>query len=663
MIFRRNISICANTILLFASALLVSCESPREKALRDLSESGVEASGRSLVEAVTERRPKIASLLLETGVYTEQRDSLGRTPLGIAVHQGDVFCAFMLLDSGANVNATMQGSASILGGAVKRGDPVMVETLLANGARTDGLMPGGEKILPWAIRKGRLSTVRAMIKAGADPHLKDRSGNPLLHVAMRSGHRDLTESLIELGADPGAAGANGETTIHLALRQEWIDIIPKLAGAGADTNAIGPDGRTLLEQATDDGDLDRIRLLLRCGADPNRWHDPAVTVGPLQRVFEHPQSDLLKLFLKHGAEPPGGCWEPWLWQTYQKRDHEKTRLLLSHGARIPATIPGRLSLVETAALAGEASTVKILLDYGLPAGRSLFFTCANGASDMASLLLSCGVSVDATVFPSRETPLIAAIRGGHDRIAEQLLHYGANPSHRPGEGQSLFHLAVATGCPRVLRHLLENGADPDAVFSRPLSPEFRSLIRPGIARWALKNDRNVTPLMVASDSGNIGCARALIKAGANTNSHTRVAKLWPINFAARQNDVRMMRLFLGANPYREDRVIEINLSEQRARIYDSDGKEIFTTKVSTGRKGYATPAGEYAITNKYRHWTSTLYHASMPYFQRFSCGDFGMHQGYVPDYPASHGCIRVPSGNASKLFSMTRRGDRVRIIP
>jgi lipoprotein-anchoring transpeptidase ErfK/SrfK len=53
----------------------------------------------------------------------------------------------------------------------------------------------------------------------------------------------------------------------------------------------------------------------------------------------------------------------------------------------------------------------------------------------------------------------------------------------------------------------------------------------------------------------------------------------------------------------------------------------------------------------------------MPYFQRLSCSDFGLHQGVVPGYPASHGCIRVPAGNAAKLFTMTEAGDRVRILP
>jgi lipoprotein-anchoring transpeptidase ErfK/SrfK len=41
----------------------------------------------------------------------------------------------------------------------------------------------------------------------------------------------------------------------------------------------------------------------------------------------------------------------------------------------------------------------------------------------------------------------------------------------------------------------------------------------------------------------------------------------------------------------------------------------------------------------------------MPYFMRLSCLDFGMHAGYVPNRPASHGCIRLPSEAARKFFS------------
>jgi hypothetical protein len=234
---------------------------------------------------------------------------------------------------------------------------------------------------------------------------------------------------------------------------------------------------------------------------------------------------------------------------------------------------------------------------------------------------------------------------------------------RNPEGQSPLHMAAATGCTAALEEMLIAGLDPNSALEAPVSPAFIRAVRPGVMHWLLKNDRNITPLMIAADSGNLATTRLLLKAGAKREVWTHMTRIWPINFASRRNDVRMMRLFLGRDPLREDRWIEVRLSEQRARVFDADGKEIFSTRVSTGKKGHDTPTGEFVITNKYRDWKSTLYHASMPYFQRFSCGDFGMHEGNVPNYPASHGCIRLPAGTAKKLFSMTQAGDRVNIVP
>src|SRR5690606_18319800 len=120
-------------------------------------------------------------------------------------------------------------------------------------------------------------------------------------------------------------------------------------------------------------------------------------------------------------------------------------------------------------------------------------------------------------------------------------------------------------------------------------------------------------------------ARALLDAGAKKSTWTRKTKIWPINFASRRGDIQMMRLLLGQDPHDEERKIVISLSEQRARLFDAAGNALLTIRVSTGRKGYETPQGEFVITNKYRDWTSTLYDAKMPHFQRFSCGDFGLH--------------------------------------
>jgi lipoprotein-anchoring transpeptidase ErfK/SrfK len=93
-----------------------------------------------------------------------------------------------------------------------------------------------------------------------------------------------------------------------------------------------------------------------------------------------------------------------------------------------------------------------------------------------------------------------------------------------------------------------------------------------------------------------------------------------------------------------------------------DGATVLTTKVSSGRKEKPTPRGKYVVTQKYTEWRSTLYHnASMPFFMRLSCSPVGLHAGVIPDYPASHGCVRLPPNIAKQLYAMVPRGTVVEI--
>ena len=39
----------------------------------------------------------------------------------------------------------------------------------------------------------------------------------------------------------------------------------------------------------------------------------------------------------------------------------------------------------------------------------------------------------------------------------------------------------------------------------------------------------------------------------------------------------------------------------------------------------------------------------MPYYMEFSQA-IGMHAGYLPGYPASHGCVRMPRDLAEQFF-------------
>jgi lipoprotein-anchoring transpeptidase ErfK/SrfK len=99
--------------------------------------------------------------------------------------------------------------------------------------------------------------------------------------------------------------------------------------------------------------------------------------------------------------------------------------------------------------------------------------------------------------------------------------------------------------------------------------------------------------------------------------------------------------------------IVISLPEQRAYVF-KDGELWDSSRVSTGKKGKRTPVGTFTILEKAVWHRSNKYsNAPMPYMQRITWGGVALHAGYVPGYPASHGCIRLPRSFAKKLYKIT----------
>ena len=140
---------------------------------------------------------------------------------------------------------------------------------------------------------------------------------------------------------------------------------------------------------------------------------------------------------------------------------------------------------------------------------------------------------------------------------------------------------------------------------------------------------------------------------------------------------------IGGNPS-----VKISLSEQRAYFYKNK-MLVGISQLSTGREGLNTPAGHYSIIQKDVKHVSSMYGdyvddagtvvkpnvdvekdkkppgshfqgAPMPYFMRI-VGGVGMHAGYLPGYPASHGCIRMPEFMAENFFKSVSTGTPVTI--
>ena len=125
-----------------------------------------------------------------------------------------------------------------------------------------------------------------------------------------------------------------------------------------------------------------------------------------------------------------------------------------------------------------------------------------------------------------------------------------------------------------------------------------------------------------------------------------------------------MVLFAITNLYGSKSIV-INLSSQTISAKEN-GKTVFSRAVSTGKSGRATPTGSFRILEKDRFHISNKYPeprggAKMPYMLRLTNGGIAIHQGHLPGYPASHGCIRVSKSTAVKLWNWASVGTRVSI--
>jgi len=119
--------------------------------------------------------------------------------------------------------------------------------------------------------------------------------------------------------------------------------------------------------------------------------------------------------------------------------------------------------------------------------------------------------------------------------------------------------------------------------------------------------------------------------------------------------------FLSAE-YKE---IVVDLHKQVAYALE-DGNIKFQGKISSGKRGRATPEGDYRILQKKRHHRSNLWPkpnggAKMPYLLRLTNTGIAMHMGNVSRRAASHGCIRMSPSLARKMYKWARVGTVVHV--
>jgi len=107
--------------------------------------------------------------------------------------------------------------------------------------------------------------------------------------------------------------------------------------------------------------------------------------------------------------------------------------------------------------------------------------------------------------------------------------------------------------------------------------------------------------------------------------------------------------------------IRVDLSRQVVSVFRGVD-EIGTAVILFGADGRETPRGSFTVLERDRDHRSSTYDAAMPFMLRLTADGVAIHASDVRAGYATHGCIGVPPGFASRLFDVARRGSAVFIV-
>lgn len=525
-----------------------------------------------------------------------------------------------------------------------------------------------------AAEAGDSELLKLLSRAQVDADTKNDAGDAPLHVAVSARHWSAVSVLLDSVVELDSANGRGQVPLQLAIQQGGYEAAEDLLEKGASPD-VTFDGVPALLSLLLAGDRQGFRLLLQNGADPNVKNERGEL--PLYLAIKGGMSDLLLALLDAGAEPngttPGG--QPLVSYLIEHPDHsgfneqqvlDLVKLLTARGADLEQADAEGWRPIHYALASEMDSVVAELLPLVNNVDGTLWMAYGRGDSAVLTTLLEKGANPH-EVNAGGDSALIGMIRQNQPDMVRLLMDHGADPLQLAPEGQAAIPMSIAMGHDEVTLTLIQHprAPSPDTYLVTPASREYRRLFKSALLDFYIRGSlTQITPLMAATCLDQKEVVLALLANGANRYASTAPTKVYPIQLAAKRENVQMQQILIGV-PWEDDKQVRkfvVNLATQRVTFY-INGKPVRSSGISSGRSTHPTIPGSYVITDKTKLHRSNIYNsAKMPYFQRFSCTAMGFHEGILPGYPASHGCLRLPAATAEYFFKQSKLGDRVEIL-
>ena len=413
------------------------------------------ADGASLLDAAQRNDIDSAMMSIDQGVGVNTTSPDGATALHWAAHWGTTDLAERLLSAGALVDASNELGITPISIACRNGSEAMVDLLLKAKADAKGSEPSGETVLMSCARTGSLGAVEQLLAAGAEPNsFEVDSGQTALMWAAAGGHWEIVDLLIGAGADVNASSSGKFTPLMFAARTGDLKSAELLLDAGAEVNAATEAGLSPLLIAS--ASLDAITgsdyrlvveesqheslgaLLLDRGADVTQSDQYGMTA--LHYAVEMNKPSLLRALLKRDADPNAQLTQglPFRRGDYVGRE--------AYDGASPFWLAARLGNVEM---------MRELLDAGAdPELRQ--------AWGVTPTMVAAGVTqTDSRI--ANEEKLIQALE-------LLVLEIKTDIHSVDRSGQTAVHGAANVSGNEIIKFLVAEGADPEAVDSRGRTP-------------------------------------------------------------------------------------------------------------------------------------------------------------------------------------------------
>ncbi|KAJ9608315.1 hypothetical protein H2200_007303 [Cladophialophora chaetospira] len=415
-------------------------------------------------------------------------------------------------------------------------------------------------------------TAECLLRFGAT--VNTQYGIPALTIAVHYRRLETVRLLLENDADPNAFGQHlrCQSALQAAVENEDMEMIKLLVLSGADIDKCPavPGGRTPLQHAAESGNIPMVEHLLKLRAC---LHSDVARIGGisvLQGFVESRNHEYIRHALEAGVSPnQNSKWgRTPLSAAVINNDLRTLRLLIKADARLhDYSFPGfsddegrdeyahlsdgygtapMLSPIQWASWMNHMEAAEILVEAGANVNQApheyggyhaLHLAILNEHYLMADFLISRGASTDVRL--EGKSALQFAVESRKSRVVKCLLQHGADPNQsclihpEYDEPSTILEWACRHGSPSTVEVLLEAGADPNVgvplirtltVYNETRCTEVIKLLLHGADAGKRESDDFDTPLQRAIMRKYFQIAHCLIDKGADINASPSKAK-------------------------------------------------------------------------------------------------------------------------------------------